>query len=138
MGDDATGLTHLQKAVELDPGQAGWWIQLGATHAKLKSISDAKLAFQKAADLDSTTVGAVGLQQLGYYFLLEKDWSNAIRLLERSSRQDPKQFQTWLWLGQAYQNAGNAARAVECYREVQKLKPGEPNSSKGLIALGKQ
>jgi tetratricopeptide (TPR) repeat protein len=138
MGDDAAGLTAIQRAVGIDSMQAGWYIQLGATHSKLKSIPDAQRAFRRAADLDSATVGAVGLQQLGYYALLEKNWSQAINLLEDSSKRDPKQFQTWLWLGQAYQNAGNAARAVECYREVQKLKPGEPNSSKGLVALGKQ
>lgn len=136
-GDDAAGLTAIQKALGLDPSQAGWWLQLGATHSKLKSIPDARLAFQKAAELDSSTVGSVARQQLGYYHLLDKDWASAIRELEASVRMDEQQYQSWLWLGQAYQNAGNAARAVDCYRKVQALKPGEPNSAKGLKSLGK-
>lgn len=136
-GDDAAGLTAIQKALELDPQQAGWWLQLGATHSKFKDLPEARQAFEKAAELDSSTVGAVARQQLGYYALLDKDWSGAIRLLEESVAMDDKQYQSWLWLGQAYQNAGNAARAIECYRKVQALKPGEPNSAKGLKSLGR-
>lgn len=137
-GDDAAGLVAIQKAVELDPGQAGWWLQLGAAHSKLKALPEARLAFQKSAELDSsTTVGAVARQQLGYYALLDKDWAAAVRYLEESVRVDDTQYQSWLWLGQAQQNAGNVARAVESYRKVQEQKPGEPNSAKGLKSLGK-
>ena len=137
-GDDAAGLVAIQKAVELDPKQAGWYIQLGATHTKLKAPAEARAAFQRAADLDtSTTVGAVGRQQLGYYELVAKNYPAAINLLEESARIDAKQWQTWLWLGQAYQNNKNIEKAVEAYRKVQQLKPGEPNSAKGLQQLGK-
>jgi tetratricopeptide (TPR) repeat protein len=138
LGDDAGGLVAIQKAVELDPKQCGWYIQLGATHVKLKSIPEAKAAFQRAAECDSgTTVGAVGRQQLGYYSLVDKDYPGAIHLLEESVRIDPKQWQSWLWLGQAYQNNKNVEKAVEAYRKTQELKPGEPNSAKGLAQLGK-
>jgi tetratricopeptide (TPR) repeat protein len=137
MGDDAGGLAGIQKAVELAPDEAGWYIQLGAAHAKLKDTAAAKAAFGKAAALDdSTTVGAIARQQLGFYPLVEKDYPTAIRFLEESVAIDAKQYQTWLWLGQAYQNNKQVGKAVEAYRKVQELKPGEPNSSKGLKQLG--
>ncbi len=138
MGDDAGGLTAIQKAVALDPKQAGWFIQLGAAHSKLKATAEAKAAFNQAAALDdSTTVGAIARQQLGFFALVEKDYPTAIRLLEESARIDEKQYQTWLWLGQAYQNNKNIEKAAEAYRRVQALKPGESNSAKGLAQLGK-
>jgi tetratricopeptide (TPR) repeat protein len=136
-GDDAGGVARMKKALELEPKQAGWWVQLGAAHAKLKETAAAKEAFGKAAALDdSTTVGAIARQQIGFYELLDKNYSEAIRLFEESAKIDAKQFQTWLWLGQAYQNSKNVGKAVEAYRKVQELKPGEPNSSKGLKQLG--
>ena len=136
-GDDAGGKAEIQKALAMDPTRADWWLQLGGTHQKLKEDAEAQLAFQKAAELDTVgTVGAIARQQLGYAELLKKNWVRAAELLEESVRLDPKQVQSWIWLGQAQQNAGNRARAVECYRKVLELKPGEPNATKGLKALG--
>ena len=136
-GDDTAGLRAIQKAVELEPRQAGWYIQLGAAHSKLKATAEAKAAFQQAASLDdSTTVGAIARQQQGYFALVEKDYATAIRVLEGSAAIDAKQWQTWLWLGQAYQNSKQIEKAREAYRKVQQLKPGEPNSAKGLQQLG--
>jgi Tfp pilus assembly protein PilF len=81
-------------------------------------------------------VGSIAKQQLGYAELKSKNWGGAVELLEESVKRDPKQVQSWIWLGQAHQNAGNRARAIECYRKVLELKPGEPNATKGLKSLG--
>ncbi len=136
IGDDAAGAASLQKAVELDPKQASWWIQVGAVKLKLDQIPEALQAFQQAADLDSSTSGAIGLQQIGYRKLLEKKYDEAIRNLEESARRDPKQYITWVWLGQARQNSGDRGGAIEAYRKALELKPGEPNATKGLKSLG--
>lgn len=136
LGDDAGGVASIKKALELRPKQADWWIQLGAGYDKLKLEDEKKAAFQQAADLDSTTWGAIGLQQLGYSAMLAKDWPKAVELLEESVRRDPKQLQSWIWLGQSHQNAGNKPRAIDCYRKALEIKPGEPNSLKGLKMLG--
>ena len=110
-------------------------MQLGAIHQKLDEEAAAALAFEKAS-VDTATVGAIALQQRGYARLKVKEWGGAVDLLEASVKRDPKQVQSWIWLGQAHQNAGNRARAVECYRKVLELKPGEPNATKGLKSLG--
>lgn len=138
LGDDAGGLAAIQKAVALEPKQAGWYLQLGAVQSKLKATEEARAAFRQAAALDdSTTVGAIARQQLGFFELVGKNHPEAIRLLEESARIDAKQYQTWLWLGQAHQNSKQIEKAVEAYRKVQQLKPGEPNSQKQLQQLGK-
>jgi len=106
---------------------------------KKKMVPDAKIAFQHAAD-DTTESGkpssAIGLQQLGFYSLTEKDYGKAKEQLEESSKRDPKQAMTWVWLGQARQNAGDRAGATEAYRKALELKPGQPDATKGLISLG--
>ena len=79
---------------------------------------------------------AIALQQLGYKDLVKKSYGTAIEYLEESARRDPKQLMTWVWLGQAHQNAGNKSRAIECYRKALEIKPGEPNATKGLKMLG--
>ncbi len=134
-GDDAGAKVLILRALEMDPNQPGWWLQLGAIEDKLGSPAEAKLAFEKAAS-DTSTVGAIAKQQLGYAELKNKNWGGAVDFLEDSVKRDPKQVQSWIWLGQAHQNAGNRARAVECYRKVLELKPGEPNATKGLKSLG--
>ena len=43
---------------------------------------------------------------------------------------------TWVWLGQARQNAGDRAGAVDAYKKALELKPGQPDAPKGLKSLG--
>jgi superkiller protein 3 len=135
-GDDAAGLNSLQKAVEIDPNQGPWWIQIGAAQDKLGNEPAARAAFQKAAEVDSSTAGAIGYQQLGFKDLKAKSYSSAIQNLQKSTALDPKQYMTWVWLGQARQNSNDRAGAIEAYRKALELKPGEPNATKGLKSLG--
>jgi len=138
VGDDAGAIVSLKKAVELNPNNASAWLQLGAAHDKVKDEANAIDAFQHAADHDSATTGAVALQQIGNKALLKKSYAVAISSLEESSRRDPKQLMTWVWLAQAYQNSGNRAKAIDCYHRALALRPGEPTSYKGLKSLGAQ
>ena len=102
-------------------------------------MASAKDAFQHAGD-DTTEAGkassAIGLQQLGFYALIEKDYAKARQLLEESARRDPKQAMTWVWLGQARQNGADRAGAIEAYRKALELKPGQADATKGLKSLG--
>ena len=60
----------------------------------------------------------------------------AVEQLEESAKRDQKQAMTWVWLGQARQNAGDRNGAVEAYRKALELKPGQPDATKGLKSLG--
>jgi len=136
MGDDANGMTNLKKAVGLDPKQGSWWLQVGSGYSKVNDEAGARDAFQHAAALDSSTTGAVALQQLGFFDLKNKSYASAISNLEESTHRDDKQLMSWVWLGQAYQNSGNRVKAIESYHHALQLKPGEPNSLRGLKSLG--
>ena len=109
--------------------------EMGAAKDKLGDEAGATEAFQKAAE-DSSTSGAIGLQQLGYKALKAKSYGPAIQHLEKSSALDPKQYMTWVWLGQARQNSNDRGGAIAAYRKALELKPGEPNATKGLKSLG--
>jgi tetratricopeptide (TPR) repeat protein len=139
LGNDEAGIESMKKALEIEPVHASWWIQLGSGYVKQKNVAAAKDAFQHAAD-DTTEAGrlssAIGLQQLGYYALIEKNYAKAKELLEESAKRDPKQAMTWVWLGQARQNAGDRAGAIDAYKKALELKPGQGDALKGLKALG--
>jgi tetratricopeptide (TPR) repeat protein len=137
-GDDTNGIASLEQATACDPARAAWWLQLGAGYSKLKDETKARAAFQKAADLDSSSVGATAGQQIGYFDLVGKDYAAAIKALEESARRDPKQVMTWVWLGQARQNSGDRAGAIEAYHKALEIKPGQPDAMKGLKSLGAQ
>ncbi|MEP7027405.1 MAG: tetratricopeptide repeat protein [Candidatus Eisenbacteria bacterium] len=138
MGDDTGGTASLERAVECDPSRAPWWLQLGAAYSKQKLTDQARRAFEKTAELDSSTTGAVGLQQIGYFDLLAKQYSSAIQSLVESARRDPSQVMTWIWLGQARQNSGDRGGAIDAYHKALGLKPGQPDAMKGLKSLGAQ
>jgi tetratricopeptide (TPR) repeat protein len=135
MGDDDAGIESMKKALELEPDHPSWWIQLGSGYSKKKMVAEAKGAFEKAS-ADSGQAGAIGKQQLGFYALTEKNYAKAVDLLEESARLDPKQCITWVWLGQARQNGGNKAGAIDAYRKALDCKPGQPDALKGLKMLG--
>jgi tetratricopeptide (TPR) repeat protein len=129
-------LAALQKANELSPIKPDRRFWLGATYLSLKNDAEARTEFQKVAELDSTsTLGAIARQRLGFYYLLDKQYDDAIRVLEASVVIDPKQVQSWVWLGQANQNAGNRTRAVDAYRKALELDPANRDAKKGLEQL---
>lgn len=135
IGNDEAGIESIKKALELEPNHPSWQLQLGSAYSKQQKEADAKAAFQ-AASTDSGTTGAIALQQLGFFELKAKNYAKAVELLEQSAARDPKQFMTWVWLGQARQNSGNRAGAIEGYRKALELKPGQGDAVKGLKSLG--
>lgn len=132
----AEALPALQKTVELAPTKSDRHHLLALTYDKLGMKAEVRREFEEVARLDSTTtIGAFARQQLGYYRLLEKDWVGAIRLLEGSVAVDPKLLQSWVWLGQACQNAGQRSRAIEAYRKALELDPRQADARNGLQQL---
>jgi tetratricopeptide (TPR) repeat protein len=126
----------LSKAVELKPDKADRRFWLAVTYNTLKQDSLAQVQFREASALDdSTVIGAISRQQLGYFRLLEKDWNGAIALLEVASEISPKQVQTWVWLGQAYQNSGQTGNAMRAYRRALELDPNQRDAKRGVTQL---
>jgi tetratricopeptide (TPR) repeat protein len=112
-----------------------FWI--GILQQQLKDDAAAAVEFQKAVDLDTTCGNqkALAMRQLGYFKLVGKQPADAAHLLEASVQCNAKDFQSWLWLGQSYQNSGNRAKATEAYKQVLELKPNQPEALKGLKSV---
>jgi tetratricopeptide (TPR) repeat protein len=129
-------ITALQHAAAIDSSKADRWFWLGLVLDSQKQIPDARTAFQRSVALDSTSkLSAKAYAQLGYYSLLDKDWGVAAQYLERSVQNDPQDKQSLIWLGQAYQNAGNRAKAIEAYKRVLAIDPAQPDALKGMKAV---
>ncbi|MFI5370158.1 MAG: tetratricopeptide repeat protein [Candidatus Eisenbacteria bacterium] len=129
-------ITALQRAAALDSTKADRWFWLGLVLDSQKQTSDARAAFLRSVAIDSTSkLSAKAYAQLGYYSLLDKDWSSAAQYLERSVQNDPQDKQSLIWLGQAYQNAGNRPKAIEAYKRVLAIDPAQPDALKGMKAV---
>lgn len=126
----------LSKAVELAPNKADRHFWHAVTLLDLGRQPEARQELETVTRLDSTTsLGAISRQRQGYYLLLEKKWPEAVELLEASVRIDPKQAQSWVWLGQGYQNSGQKQKAIEAYHKALEINPNQQDAKKGLQQL---
>jgi tetratricopeptide (TPR) repeat protein len=129
-------LDALKKSTSLDSTKADRFFWQGVLSDQQKNIDDARTAFQRSVALDDTSkLASKARAQLGYYRLLEKDWSGALQHLERSVALDPQYVQAWVWLGQGYQNSGNRDKAMDAYRKALALDPNQPEANKGVKVL---
>lgn len=130
-------IAALRRAAELAPDKGDRHLWLGMALLRADSTDTAELAFQRSVQSDSTSRGAaLAFQQIGYRQLLRKDWTGAVTTLEKAAGVDPSNVQTLVWLAQAHQNAGNKSQAIEFYRKVISLQPGQSDAVKGLKSLG--
>ncbi len=130
-------LDSLRQAALLAPGKADRQFWLGILYAQLDSTALARQAFERSVSLDSAgAFSGVAFRQLGYYELLDKDYDEAIRYLDRAVGLNDKDTQAWVWLGQGCQNSGRASRAIEAYRKALGLDPRQPDALRGIQALG--
>jgi tetratricopeptide (TPR) repeat protein len=127
----------LRQAAVLAPNKAERHFWLGLVLASVDSIAESNEALRRSTEIDSTSKNAaVAYQQLGYRSLLLKEWTPALEMLERSAAINDKDTHTLVWLAQGYANAGNRTKAVDVYRKVLQVEPGNAEAVKGLKALG--
>jgi|GEM_PF-2146772 len=130
-------LDAFRQAATLADGKSDRQFWLGVLYAQLDSVPQAKVRLQRSLDLDSTgAFSGVAYRQLGFYALLDKNYGEAIRLLERAVQRSDKDVQAWVWLGQGQQNSGNRQKAVESYKKALELDATQPDALKGIKSLG--
>jgi tetratricopeptide (TPR) repeat protein len=127
----------LRQATNLAPNKADRHFRLGLVLASMDSVATSNAELTRTTELDSTsTDAAVAYRQLGYRLLLAKDWGHAVELLDHAAAINPKDVQTQIWLAQGLANAGNRTRAIEVFKKVLEIQPGNPEATKGLKQLG--
>lgn len=136
LGRHAEALEALRVAAGLDSMRADRWFWLGVAADHEQRKPEAERAFRRCAELDpGGELAATSFRQLGYYQLLREQWHGAIEDLTRATELAPRDAQAWLWLAQGLQNAGQRARAIECYRRVLGLDPHHAAALRGLKVL---
>jgi tetratricopeptide (TPR) repeat protein len=130
-------LEAFRRAATLAENKSDRQFWLGVLYAQLDSVPQAKARLQRSLDLDSTgTFAGVAYRQLGFYALLDKNYGEAIRLLEHAVQRNDKDVQAWVWLGQGQQNSGNRPKALESYKRALALDATQPDAQKGIKSLG--
>ena len=129
-------LEALEKSVALDSTKADRYFWLGVINDQRKAIPEARTAFQRSVALDdSSKLAGKARRQLGFYLLLDKEWTGALGHLERAVALDVQDVQAWVWLGQGYQNSGNREKAMTAYKRALELDPNQPEAIKGVKVL---
>jgi tetratricopeptide (TPR) repeat protein len=112
---------------------------LGMVYADADSTPRSRVELNRAVELDTTgTTRNTGfaLRQLGYYDLLDKGYTEAVRKLEKSTSINDQDLQAWIWLAQGYQNLGNRSKACDAYDHALAIDPNQAVALKGKKAAG--
>jgi tetratricopeptide (TPR) repeat protein len=132
-------LTALREAARLGDSKPDRHFWLGIMLAQVDSSAAARRELTRAVELDSAGTNknsGVALRQLGFYKLLDRDYPDAIRMLERAVQINQQDTQAWVWLAQGYQNSGNRGKACEAYRRTLGLDPNQADALRGKKSLG--
>jgi len=132
-------LDALRNAARLGEGKLDRQFWLGIMYAQVDSTEAASRAFRRVVEIDSTGTNkntCIALRQLGYYDLLAKRYPGAVQQLSKAVAQCTGDLQSWVWLGQAYQNSGNREKACEAYRKALEIDPNQPDAKRGRATLG--
>ncbi len=135
--------SRLRAALELDPGFAVAWAQLGRVHASIYSTARdrtaGRLAQAKAA-VDTAVRLAPDLPEVifavgHYYYYGFRDFARAAEQFERVARLQPKSADVTSMLGALYRRTGRWAEAMAAMRKSVELEPGNYLASTRLAHL---
>lgn len=132
----------LLKVIQKQPTYPQGHLFLARVYIKLDTLSLAigsyrdfvKLAEDDEAKFKNELGEATGIIGLG--LLLEKKYPPAIEILVRSTKLLDDNYQTHLWLAQAYALSNKREEAKAEYRKVLKYDPKNKDAIKGLEILG--
>lgn len=120
----------IQRALELNPKDAGAWNNLGIVYRQSGMLEDAAATYMQALKVDPTYAEAFG--NLGAVFIELGMLEEARQSLVRAIELKPDFVKAYLAMGRAYQAAGHWRMAVDCYRQAQVYSPGDGGAYRGL------
>jgi len=120
-GDYLDAETALAEAVELDPGDAQSWFNLGLARQKLGKADLGYEALQRAHRIDGDDVEIT--RALAIVEIDRNDWVQAVAHLTETTRARPDDPDLRLLLGRAQRGLGNLQGAVESFRQALQLDP---------------
>lgn len=119
----------LDKAVSKDDSKSGLYNLRGFANLQLENLEKAKEDFDKAIDLDDS---AAAHRNLVLYMIMSNQGDKAIGYLLDRIRNNPKDVENWILMGDLMQRAGQGAKARTYYEQAQKMDPDNEYVQKQL------
>ena len=121
----------LERAIQLKPGQASYFVALGAVWLKKPDLFEAERDFRRALELEPGN--AQGQMYLGYTLLKQKKYPEAGAFLEKSVAADSGNPESFYYLGLVAQEQNDDQRAIGFLEKAVQLAPAY---SIAHVALG--
>lgn len=110
----------LEKAIAKDEEKSGLYNLRGFANLQLENLEEAKEDFDRAIDLDDSPAAH---RNLVLYKIMSDKGNEAISYLLDRIRNNPKDVENWILMGDLMQRAGQGAKAKSYYEQAQKMDP---------------
>jgi tetratricopeptide (TPR) repeat protein len=131
-GKSDQAVTYYQKAIALQPDNAGYYNNLGNALAATGKIDDAMAAYSKSAELDPTNA-ASAWRNAGATLYNTGKMKEAVDPFQKSLAIDPKNAQTWFLLGQCLMNTMGSKQEGD--KIIPIIQPGTVEAFQKAVAL---
>lgn len=118
---DDLAVTHIQKAVRLQPNYADARINLGIVYQATGRLDEAREEYEHAIRLDPTS--ALAWYNLANLHREQKKPKEAIDCYSRALEFDPRLVDAYVQLGNIFRDIGQSALAIKCYQQALHVKP---------------
>ncbi len=134
-GNSVEALTWLRKAVEIDPGFGGGWVNLGVARRRAGDTPGAEAAYRRALEADPQTASAYS--NLASLLRARGEDAEAERLLAIAANVDRRNPFSYIALGDLSLAQGRLEEARRFYRQALRLhqQDAEAYAALGLVAL---
>ncbi len=116
-------LSCFQRAVEIDPGYANAWRNIGNAHGMLGNQDEAIASFRHAIELEPNNIN--GYVDLSGIYAKAHDLPKARAVLEEGIKANPGTTQLHLLLAATYIEENDFKRAGEIIDEAEKINPND-------------
>ncbi|MCQ2286884.1 MAG: tetratricopeptide repeat protein [Bacteroidales bacterium] len=125
-----SAVENYNKAIELNPGEAGPYFNLGNAYYKMEQYDEAIAAYNKSLDIRPDNADV--LYNLGNAYLDKRDMGNAISTYEKVVKLVPTNADAYYNLSAAYFEFGDKDNAVEAMKNA--ARNGSKNAQLWLSA----
>ncbi len=113
-------INALDAAIELEEEKSGYYNLRGFGHLQLEELDKAKKDFNKAIDLDDSPAAH---RNLVLYKIMSDQGNEGMQYLLERIRENPKDVENWILMGDLMHRAGQAAKARTYYEQANKMDP---------------
>ena len=110
----------LTKAIKRNEEKSGFYNLRGFANLQLENLDEAKTDFDKAIDLDDS---AAAHRNRVLHMIMSDEGNEAITYLLGRIKENPKDVENWILMGDLMQRAGQGAKARTYYEQAQKMAP---------------